>query len=56
MKSYKYGILKARFKSQVCAPLKLSTVAENCVLQVLQFQKTGVSRKYAGRAGMGHYR
>jgi hypothetical protein len=38
-----------------CAPLKFSIVAKNCGFQVLQFQRIGVSRKFAGRAGLSHY-
>jgi hypothetical protein len=38
-----------------CAPWKIASGAENLVLQVLQFQKVGVCRKFPGWAGISHY-
>jgi hypothetical protein len=34
------------------APCKIASVAENLVLQALQFQKIGVCRKFSGWAGI----
>jgi hypothetical protein len=38
-----------------CAPWKFTSGAENLVLQVLQFQKVDVCRKFPGRASGSHY-
>jgi hypothetical protein len=49
-----------RFESHVqianqCAPWKMLYVAENFVLQVLQYQQMVVGRKLPGGASISHY-
>jgi hypothetical protein len=67
---YDFYLLSAQFSDEVlnvrnfesqmkfadrCAPWKIVNSAENRVLQALQFQKIGVSRKFPGGAGISHY-
>jgi hypothetical protein len=39
-----------------CVPWKIASSAKNVVLEVLQFQNMGVCSKFAGGAGISHYR